>query len=217
MSTFEVPLTNYLEANPEKYNTSHTVIIREWGRSRHITNWKIGDGFYFDRDGEKIELRNSQVSGHDSFGEEHTGSVLSATILLPLKHIYEKSFKAILCVNNLGYIGKDNTLIWRCSEDLAHFKKLTMGQTLLVGGNTASKLPPLKNRGIVIDDRIMYQFQGIDWCIGGKKTYEKYAPYFTELHISHINDNSIGDTMMPDFRNLNPDCQIFNYYFEPNK
>ena len=53
-------------------------------------------------------------------------------------------------------------------------------------------------------------------CIGGKKTYEKYAKYFTELHISHINDNQVGDTTFPDLKNLNKDCKIFNYYFEPN-
>ena len=54
----------------------------------------------------------------------------------------------------------------------------------------------------------------IDWCIGGKKTYERFAQYFTELHISYINDNSIGDTMFPDLRNLNPNCKIFKYFFE---
>ena len=53
----------------------------------------------------------------------------------------------------------------------------------------------------------------IDWCIGGKKTYEKYCHLFTELHISHINDNQIGEIMFPDFKNLNPNCKIFNYYF----
>jgi dihydrofolate reductase len=28
--------------------------------------------------------------------------------------------KAIIAVNNLGYIGKDNTLIWKSIEDLKH-------------------------------------------------------------------------------------------------
>lgn len=120
--------------------------------------------------------------------------------------------KAIIAVNNLGYIGKDNTLIWRSADDLVHFKKLTLGQKLLVGYNTNLCLPPLKNREIIVDQRYIY-YKDADWCIGGKKTYEKYAPLFTELHISHINDNTIGDTMMPDFRSLNPECKIFNYYF----
>jgi dihydrofolate reductase len=56
-----------------------------------------------------------------------------------------------------------------------------------------------------------------DWCIGGKKTFEKYCHLFTELHISHINDNSDGDILYPDFKNLNPDCKIFHYYFDIDK
>lgn len=130
--------------------------------------------------------------------------------------------KAILAVNNLSYIGKDNTIMWRCSEDFKHFKKLTMDGTLLVGYNTASKLPPLKGRTVIVDERERFNFLnpvGIDnlWCIGGKKTYEKYAHLFTELHISHIDDDTIGDTMMPDFCNLQPGCEIFHYYFKTNE
>jgi hypothetical protein len=53
----------------------------------------------------------------------------------------------------------------------------------------------------------------IDWCIGGKRTYEKYCHLFTELHISHINDNSIGNVTFPDLSNLNKTCKIFNYNF----
>jgi dihydrofolate reductase len=126
--------------------------------------------------------------------------------------------KAIVAVNNLGYIGRDNNLLWFSSEDLKHFKNLTMGAKLLVGYNTSLTLPPLYNREIFIDKR-EYNLKDIpqmDWCIGGKKTYEKFCHLFTELHISHINDNKIGDTMFPDLKNLNPNCKIYNYYFETN-
>jgi dihydrofolate reductase len=127
--------------------------------------------------------------------------------------------RSILAVNNLGYIGKENKIMWRSSDDFAHFKKMTMGSTLLVGYKTASELPPLKGRTVIVDDRTHYSGERGDdhiWCIGGKKTYEKYAEFFTELHISHIDDDSIGDVMMPDFRNLNPNCKIFHYYFDTN-
>ena len=126
--------------------------------------------------------------------------------------------KAIVAVNNLGYIGKDNTLIWRCTADLKQFKELTKDCRLLVGFNTSLGLPPLKDRVVIFDNRGLWKqaSEVIDWCIGGKKTYEKYAHMFTELHISHINNNSVGDTMFPDLKNLNPECKIFNYYFEEN-
>jgi len=44
--------------------------------------------------------------------------------------------KGIIAINNLGYIGKDNKLLWNSKEDLKHFKKLTDGQVCLVGWNT---------------------------------------------------------------------------------
>ena len=121
--------------------------------------------------------------------------------------------KSIIAVNNLGYIGLDNKLLWKSSQDMSHFIRMTINQRLLVGYNTAQELPKLKNRTIIIDNRDEL-ITDVDWCIGGKKTYEKYAPHFTELHISHIDNNDIGDVMFPDFRNLNPDCKIFNYNFK---
>lgn len=157
--------------------------------------------------------------------------------------------KAILAVNNLGYIGLGDGLPWKCKEDFKHFKTLTLIQNkvyykeekimttqnenypnLLVGYKTNLTLPPLKGRNVFVDLRewktiedinigITHkrnQLIDIDWVIGGKKTYEKWCKYFTELHISYINDNTIGDTMFPDLRNLNPDCKIFKYFFEPN-
>jgi len=124
------------------------------------------------------------------------------------------SFRAIIAVNNLGFIGKGDKLLWRCSGDLDHFKSLTNGSSCLVGYRTYYGLPSLPNRTLMLDDRGNQYRWDWDWCIGGKKTYEKYAPFFTELHISHINDNSIGDVTFPDLSNLNPECKIFNYSFK---
>jgi len=130
-----------------------------------------------------------------------------------LFNYYSKVMKSIIAVNNLGYIGLDNKLLWKSAQDMSHFVKMTINQRLLVGYNTAQDLPKLKNRAIIIDNRDEL-ITDVDWCIGGKKTYEKYASHFTELHISHIDNNDIGDIMFPDFRNLNPNCKIFNYYFK---
>jgi hypothetical protein len=66
--------------------------------------------------------------------------------------------KAIVAVNNLFYIGKDNILLWSCSDDLKHFKNLTMGSKLLVGYNTSLTLPRLKNREMFIDERGVCSF-----------------------------------------------------------
>lgn len=126
--------------------------------------------------------------------------------------------KAIIAVNNLGFIGLSAGLPWpKCKSDFKHFKEKTIGCSLLVGYNTYQTLPPLKDRSVIVDPRdSIILANSVDWCIGGKKTYEKYAKYFTELHISHINNNTIGDTAFPDLTSLNPNCKIYNYYFEPD-
>ncbi len=124
--------------------------------------------------------------------------------------------KAIIAVNNLGFIGLNNELPWLPNkEDFNHFKSLTMGSSLIVGYNTYQTLPPLKGRNVVLVDRNipLAHYIQYDWCIGGKKTYEIFCPCFEELHISHINDNSIGDTTFPNLSKLNPNCKIFNYNF----
>lgn len=124
--------------------------------------------------------------------------------------------KAVIAVNNLGFIGIDDKLLWKNKKDLKHFKNLTFGSTCLVGYVTWKSLPKLPNREIVVisrEDEVTDHYEDCEWCIGGKKTYERYCHLFTELHISHIDDNKIGNVVFPDLTNLNPDCKVFNYNF----
>nr|AIA15142.1 Dihydrofolate reductase [uncultured bacterium]AIA15275.1 Dihydrofolate reductase [uncultured bacterium] len=139
--------------------------------------------------------------------------------------------KAIIAVNNLGFIGLGKNMLWRSSEDFKHFKALvTDGSYCVVGGNTFDSIAMVGKRcnllrlsrnprvGLSLGEiESINEASGIDWCLGGKLTYQVLAPYFTELHISHINDNSIGDVTFPDFKNINPSCKVFNYNFEINK
>lgn len=138
--------------------------------------------------------------------------------------------RAIIGCNNLSFIGLGKTgLPWTCKEDLIHFRNLTQGNVLIAGHNTyESVLSAVKgfvkeNEGISFDmshnrivmkDRDSIIIEPDNWIIGGKKTYEKYCHKFTELHISHIDNNNIGDVTFPDLSNLNPECKIFNYYFK---
>jgi len=116
----------------------------------------------------------------------------------------------------LGYIGDKGKLLWHCKEELQHFARLTKDSTVLVGYKTHQNLPTLKNRTVHVDPRYGYfhDLDCIDWCIGGAKTYIKYAHLFTELHVSWIVDNyDIGDAYMPPFIGINKDCKVFNYEF----
>lgn len=59
--------------------------------------------------------------------------------------------------NNLGYIGLDNGIPWKCSQDLKDFKKATEGNVVIMGRKTWLSLgrKPLPNRAnfvVSLDD-----------------------------------------------------------------
>ena len=64
-------------------------------------------------------------------------------------------------------IGRDNQLIWNIPEDMAHFKALTSGQTVIMGRKTWESLPPRfrplpGRRNIVISRQIDYAAPGAE-------------------------------------------------------
>jgi len=123
--------------------------------------------------------------------------------------------KAIVAVNKLGYIGLNGDLPWRCKNDLKHFKEKTMGQKLLLGRKTFESLPLLKGRELIVvgtgyntlEDGLS---QNPDWIIGGGKIYEQTLHLCDELHMSIIDDMTVGDTIfnMGDFRG-----KLYKYNF----
>ena len=61
----------------------------------------------------------------------------------------------IVAVSEDWGIGKDNELLWHISEDLKRFKRLTSGNTVIMGKKTWESLPrrPLPGRkNIVLTD-----------------------------------------------------------------
>jgi len=65
-----------------------------------------------------------------------------------------------------GVIGRDGTLPWRLPEDLAHFKALTTGATVVMGRTTWESLPPsfrpLPGRRNVVLSRSVRELPGAD-------------------------------------------------------
>ena len=63
---------------------------------------------------------------------------------------------AIVVVDKVWGIGKNNDLLFKLTKDMAFFKEKTMGKVMVMGGNTLLSLPgqkPLKGRtNIVISD-----------------------------------------------------------------
>jgi len=60
----------------------------------------------------------------------------------------------VVAVGPDGAIGRDGGLPWRATEDLAHFKRITMGHTLVMGRLTWESIGrPLPGRRIVVVSR----------------------------------------------------------------
>lgn len=140
--------------------------------------------------------------------------------------------RLIVAVNNKGYIGKDNKLMWKCREDMLHFKQLTTGGEIIVGRTTYEKClggRKLPNRNmyvvgtgyftlpIAVATAITCGFMSnnVVWVIGGSEIYKQLLPICEEIHISHIDDDQEGDIKFE----LPKDCksQVFNYYFKPDE
>lgn len=121
-----------------------------------------------------------------------------------------------------GVIGKDNQLPWHIPEDLNNFKKLTDGNTVIMGRKTYESIPkkfrPLSNRHNIIVSRTMLKEEGIDVCpspeeaitkaqfygketfiIGGASIYQQTLSFADRMYISYIKKKCKGDTYFPKF------------------
>lgn len=104
-----------------------------------------------------------------------------------------------------GVIGRDGTIPWRLPEDLARFKELTMGHTVVMGRRTWESLPrsvrPLPGRrNIVITRDPDYRADGADvvtsieaalaepqtWVIGGSEIYHLALPAATRCEVTEV-------------------------------
>ena len=69
-----------------------------------------------------------------------------------------QSLALIVAVSKNGVIGRGGRIPWRLSDDLKHFKKLTLGQTVIVGRKTHESIvamlgSPLPDRQTIVVTR----------------------------------------------------------------
>jgi dihydrofolate reductase len=119
-----------------------------------------------------------------------------------------------------GAIGKDNDIPWYAPEDLAFFKRETLGGAVIMGRNTWDSLPfkPLKNRlNIVVTSQTglaehccasveeaitLAQSMGCArlYGIGGAGIYRAMLPMADRLLVTEVDmDVPDADTFFPDF------------------
>jgi dihydrofolate reductase len=118
-------------------------------------------------------------------------------------------------------IGKDNRLLWNIPEDMAHFKSLTSGHTVIMGRKTWESLPPRfrplpGRRNIVISRQADYAAPGAEianslenalklastaaavFIIGGEQIYRQAMAVADRLEITEVDLEPEGDAWFPE-------------------
>ena len=125
----------------------------------------------------------------------------------------------VVAMDNNGLIGKDNQLPWHLPADLAYFKKITTGKSILMGRKTYDSIGrPLPNRRNIVITRntkilipecevvssidealLLTQNEEEVMVIGGASLCEQLLPKVNRLYITKIDAEFEGDIYFPKY------------------
>ena len=125
----------------------------------------------------------------------------------------------IVAMDQQGVIGVNGQLPWRLSNDLKHFKAVTMGKPIIMGRKTHESIGgPLPGReNIVITRQKDYTAAGctvfntietaLEYCsaheevmvMGGAGLYEQLFFRATRIYLTWVDATVSGDTYFPEF------------------
>jgi dihydrofolate reductase len=123
----------------------------------------------------------------------------------------------IVAASTNNVIGTQGELPWRLSDDLRHFKKVTMGKPIIMGRKTwesiGRALPGRQN--IVVTRQSGYEAEGCDvvtsvrdavslagdadevMVIGGSQIYDLALPMVQRLYLTRVHADVDGDAHFP--------------------
>lgn len=125
----------------------------------------------------------------------------------------------VVAMSENGVIGRENKLPWRLPEDLAYFKRVTLGHPILMGRRTYESIGrPLPGRmNIVLTRQRDFEAPGcvvvhsLDeaWdtakgarevsVIGGTALFRDTLPFADRIHLTEVLAQVDGDTFFPAF------------------
>ncbi len=133
----------------------------------------------------------------------------------------------VVAMDENGLIGRGGALPWRLPEDLRHFRRLTLGKTVLMGRKTWDSLgKPLEGRrNWVLSRDPAFRpagaevFRSLDEAlaahernrghgplphelvvIGGAELYRQALPLARTIHLTRVHATVDGDTHFPPWR-----------------
>ncbi len=131
---------------------------------------------------------------------------------MPLHLIYARARNHV--------IGRNGDLPWHLPEDLAHFKRSTLGQPVVMGRVTWESIPekfrPLPGRSNVVVSRqadypapgatvvpsleaamTLFPADQVVWLIGGAQLYAQALPLASQVVVTEIEADFEGDAFAP--------------------
>ena len=129
------------------------------------------------------------------------------------------SLTLVVAVADNGVIGRDGQLPWHLPDDLAHFKRVTMGKPILMGRRTFESigraLPGRRNLVLARAETPQMRSAGVEWVpdfatavkrcgadaelcvIGGAAVYAAALPLAIRIHLTRVHAVPDGDVRLP--------------------
>ena len=132
---------------------------------------------------------------------------------------------AVVAMDPNRLIGSNGALPWHLPEDLAFFKKTTLGHPVLMGRKTFESIgrPLPKRRNIVLTRDQDWSHEGVEvihvpsaiptsdeniFIIGGAEIYRVLSPQIDEWLVSHVQETHQGDTFLAPFEADFPNVEV---------
>jgi dihydrofolate reductase len=149
-----------------------------------------------------------------------------------------KHFKAIAAMSLNRVIGNGNKIPWHLPEDFKWFKRMTIGQVIVMGRKTFESIGrPLPGRDTIVLSRSAVPIPGVQvvrglseihsggkavdtFICGGAQIYEQALPLCSDLYLTLVKREVEGDAFFPSFEDRfeqvavlrdEPEFQILHY------
>lgn len=117
-------------------------------------------------------------------------------------------------------IGRGNQIPWHLPEDLRWFKRLTLGQVVVMGRKTFEAIGrPLPHRTVIVLSRAGFSHPGVQtvadlsqidparesrevFICGGAQIYAQALPLCSDLYLTLVKQVVDGDAFFPPFEHL---------------
>lgn len=136
-----------------------------------------------------------------------------------LNALHNRQFTIVVAYSLNRVIGRDNQLPWHLSEDLQHFKHVTMGKILLMGRKTYDSIGRALpgRRSIVLSRNSTLQIDGCEvianiamlaektrpeeeiMVVGGEQIFTLLLPYTQKMLITEVQTETEGNSFFPQF------------------